>query len=129
MLKTIPLLLETMQCPINKPQRRSPVHWNWKKRKNDENFQKRKKMRILIKKFAKICDIQKLKPIPLQLKIFQYLIIQPLIRFSGPWDSNNLNNDKKCQKNMIKLQALSKNAKIHDVKKLKTEPLPLETVQ
>ena len=32
-------------------------------------------------------------------------------------------------KNMKNLQLLSKNAKIHDVKKLKTVPLPLETVQ
>ena len=30
---------------------------------------------------------------------------------------------------MKKLQALSKNAKIHDSKKLKTIPLPLETMQ
>ena len=40
----------------------------------------------------------------------------------------NLNNDNKCQKNMKKLQALSKNAKIHDGKKLKTIPLQLETM-
>ena len=51
------------------------------------------------------------------------------MRFSGPWDSNNLNNDNKSQKNMKKLQALSKNAKIHDRKKLKTIPLPLKTKQ
>ena len=31
-------------------------------------------------------------------------------------------------KKMKKLQALSKNAKIHDGKKLKTIPLPLETM-
>ena len=30
---------------------------------------------------------------------------------------------------MKKLQLLSKHAKIRDVKKLKTDPLPLETVQ
>ena len=30
-------------------------------------------------------------------------------------------------KNVKNLQLLSKNAKIHDVKKLKTVPLPLET--
>ena len=54
-------------------------------------------MRIL-SKIAKICDIQKLKPIPWQLKFFIKLIIQPLMRSSGPWDSNNLNNDKKCPK-------------------------------
>ena len=51
------------------------------------------------------------------------------MRFAGPWDSNNLNNDKKMSKNMKKLQALSKNAIIHDGKKLKTIPLPLETMQ
>ena len=51
-----------------------------------------------------------------------------MMRFSGHWDSNNLNNDK-CQKNEKKMQVLSKNAKIHDVKKLKTIPLPLETMQ
>ena len=42
MLKTIPLLLNTMQCPINKPQRRLPGPLSWKNRKTDENFQKRK---------------------------------------------------------------------------------------
>ena len=50
------------------------------------------------------------------------------MRFSGPWDSNNMNNDN-VKKNMKKLHALSKNAKIHDGKKLKTIPLPLETMQ
>ena len=43
-----------------------------------------------VKKIAKICDIQ------------------PLMRFSGPWDSNNLNNDNKCQKLFKKLQGLQK---------------------
>ena len=70
MLKTIPLLLETMKCPINKPQRRLPGPWSWKNW-NDENFQKPEKMQILSKKIAKICDIRKLKPIPWQLKKFQ----------------------------------------------------------
>ena len=70
-LKSIPLLLETMQCPISKPLRRLPGLWNWKNWKNDENFQKLEKMRICTKKIAKICDIQKLKPIPWQLKVFQ----------------------------------------------------------
>ena len=51
------------------------------------------------------------------------------MRFAGPLDSNNLNKDNKFQKNMKKLQALSKNAKIHDDKKLKTIPLPLESMQ
>ena len=50
------------------------------------------------------------------------------MRFSGPWDSKNL-NDKKCQKIGKKLQVLSKNAKIHDGKKIKTIPLPLEIMQ
>ena len=46
------------------------------------------------------------------------------MRFSCPWDSNNLNDDNKYEKkNIKKLQLLSKNAKIHDVKKLKTDPL------
>ena len=71
MLKTIPLLLETMHCPINKPQRRLPGPWSWKNRKNEENFQKRKKNANFVKKNAKIFDVQKLKPIPWHLKTFQ----------------------------------------------------------
>ena len=59
-----------MQCPIKKPHRRLPVPWKYKKWENDENFQKPENAN-LFKKIAKICDIQKLKPIPLQLKIFQ----------------------------------------------------------
>ena len=51
------------------------------------------------------------------------------MRFSDSWDSNNLNNDNKCQKNKKKMQVLSKKAKIHDGKKLKTIPLPLETIK
>ena len=50
------------------------------------------------------------------------------MRFDGPWNSNNLNNDNKFQKNMKKLQVLSKNAKFHG-KMLKTIPLTLETKQ
>ena len=50
------------------------------------------------------------------------------MRFSCPWDSNNLNNDNEYVKKHEKLQLLSKNAKIHDVKKSKTDPLPLETM-
>ena len=42
-----------------------------KTEKNDKNFQKPEKKRNLSKKIAKICDIQKLKPIPWQLKTFQ----------------------------------------------------------
>ena len=71
-LKTIPLLLETMKCPINKPQRRLPVVLEaGKTEKMAKIFKNLKKMRILSKKIAKICDIRKLKPIPWQLKIFQ----------------------------------------------------------
>ena len=51
------------------------------------------------------------------------------MRFSCPWDSNNLNDDNKNVKKHEKIAILSKNAKNHDVKKLKTNPLPLETVQ
>ena len=57
------------------------------------------------------------------------------MRFSTPdevfwlWDSNNLIKDNKCQKYEKKLQVLSKNAKIHDGKNMKTIPLPLETKQ
>ena len=46
----------------------------------------------------------------------------------GPWDSNNLNIDNKCQK-IWKFQVLSKNAKIHDGKIMKTIPLPIKTMQ
>ena len=43
MLKTIPLLLETMQCPINKTSKE--IAWSLKleKLKNNENFQKPEK--------------------------------------------------------------------------------------
>ena len=54
--------------------------------------------------------------------------VQPMMRFSGPWASNILNNDNKWQKNMKKTASSVKNAKILD-KKLKTIPLPLETKQ
>ena len=40
-----------------------------------------------------------------------------------------INNDNKCQTNLKKLQALSKNGKIHDGKKFKTIPLPPDTMQ
>ena len=49
--------------------------------------------------------------------------------FSGPWDSNNLNNENKSKKIPKKLQVLSKKSKIHDGKKLKTIPFSLETMQ
>ena len=72
MFKTIPLLIKTMQCPINKPQRRLPGPWSWKKLKKWRKFEKKpEKNANFVKKIAKICDIQKLKPIPWQLKIFQ----------------------------------------------------------
>ena len=48
--------------------------------------------------------------------------------FSGPWDSNNLNNDNKYEKIWKRLQALSKNAKIHHGKNMKTIQLPLKTI-
>ena len=62
-------------------------------------------------------------------KNFSEIIIQPLMRFSGPWDSNNLNDDNNCQKMWKKLQVLSKKAKFYDGNYMKTIPLPLETMQ
>ena len=59
-------------------------------------------------KIAKTCDIQKLKPIPWQLNIFQFFIIQPLMRFSRPWDSKNLNDDNKYVKNYEKFATFIK---------------------
>ena len=50
MLKTIPLLLETMQCPINKLQKRLPGPWSWKNLKITKIFKNLKKMRILSNK-------------------------------------------------------------------------------
>ena len=49
MLKTIPLLLETMQCPIKKPQKRLSGPWSWKNWKLTKIF-KNLKMQILSKK-------------------------------------------------------------------------------
>ena len=40
-------------------------------------------MQVLSKKIAKICHIKKMKAIPWELKIFQYLIIKPFRTFSG----------------------------------------------
>ena len=71
MLKTIPLLLKTMQCPICKPQKDCLVSEAGKTEKTTKIFKNLKIMRILSKKLQKICDIQKLKPNPWQLKIFQ----------------------------------------------------------
>ena len=49
MLKTNPLLLETMQSSIVKPQRTFPGPWSWKNSKNDKHFQKNlKKIEISI---------------------------------------------------------------------------------
>ena len=71
MLNTIPLLLETMHCPINKLQKDCLVLESGKTEKNGKNFQKPEKSANFVKKkIAKICDIQKLKTIPWQLKIF-----------------------------------------------------------
>ena len=48
MLKTNPLLLETTQRSIIKPQRRFPGQWSWKN-SNDKNFQKKfKKLQKLV---------------------------------------------------------------------------------
>ena len=51
------------------------------------------------------------------------------MRFSCPWDSSNLNDDNKYVKKHEKIATFVKNAKIHDVKKLKIDPLALETAQ
>ena len=51
-------------------------------------------------------------------KKFSVLIMKPLMRFSRPSDSNNLNDDSKYVKKLKNLQLLLKNAKIHDVKKV-----------
>ena len=40
MLKTNPLLLDTMQCSIKKLERTIPGRWSWEKWKNDKNFRK-----------------------------------------------------------------------------------------
>ena len=88
MLKTISLLLKTMQSPINKPQRRLPSPWSWKNWKNDKNAMEIYSMET--KKFfssllsnpwcifmmakihdGKIHDGKKLKTIPLPLKTKQ----------------------------------------------------------
>ena len=55
MLKTIPLLLETMKCPINKPQKE--IAWSLKLeklKKKTKNFKNLIKMRILSKKLLKL---------------------------------------------------------------------------
>ena len=99
-----------------------------KTEKTTKIFKNPKKCEFCQKKIAENCDTQKLKPIPRQLKIFNNLLLAPgTYYFSGPWDSNNMNNDnvKKYDK---KLQVLSNNAKTHEGKNLKTIPLPLETI-
>ena len=73
-----------------------------------KNFQKSEKNAKLFKKIAKICDIQKLRPIPWQLKIFQKLTIQPLMSFSCPWDSINLNDDNNYVKKHEKIATFVK---------------------
>ena len=126
MLKTIPLLLETMQCPISKPQRSLPGPWSRKSRKTDDNFQKRKKNANFVKKIDKICDIQKLKPIPWQLKKkLSNLLSNTYWDFLAPGTQTTWIMTINVQK---KLQDLWKNANIHDGRKLKTIPLS-ETMQ
>ena len=51
------------------------------------------------------------------------------MRFSFSWNTNNFNDDNKYVKKHEKFATFSKNTKIHYVKKLKTVPLPLETVR
>ena len=79
MLKTLPLLLETRKCPINKPQSCKETAWSLKLEKTEMTkvIKKLKKMRNLSKKITIICDIQKLKPNPWQLKIFSNLLSKP----------------------------------------------------
>ena len=57
-------------------------------------------MRILWKKIDKICYIQKLKPIPCQVKTFNNLLLHP---WWVSWDLKNLNKDNKCQKIIKKI--------------------------
>ena len=66
MFKTIPLLLETLKRPINKPKGDCLVLKAGKTEKTNI-FKNLKKMRFFPKKIGKICDIQKLKPTPWQL--------------------------------------------------------------
>ena len=73
-----------MQFPINKLKEDFLVPEAGRTEKMPNIFKNLKKMRILSKKIAKISDIQKLKPTPWQIKVFQKLIIQPLVRFPGP---------------------------------------------
>ena len=59
-----------MQSPINKTQRRLLISEAGKTGKMTKFSKNLKKCEFCPKKVAKICDIQKLKSIPWQLKIF-----------------------------------------------------------
>ena len=78
-MKTIPLPIETMQYSIIKlvinPRGGFLTPRAKKTQKLAKISKNLKKMRILSKKIAKVCDIQKLKHIPLQLRILQEFII------------------------------------------------------
>ena len=67
MLKTIPLILETMQCPINKPQWRLPGTWEWENIKFDKTFRKPWHNSNLYIKSAKFRDNKMLKTNPFLL--------------------------------------------------------------
>ena len=84
MLKTIPLLLETVKCAINKLQRRLPGPCNWKSEKMTSIFKNLKNMWTLSKKIAKIWVIQKFKPTRWQLKIFHKTYYPTLNEFFWP---------------------------------------------
>ena len=71
MLKTIPLLLETMKCHLTNLKGDCLVLEAGKTKKMTKIFKNPKKCEFCQKKIAKICDIQKLKPIPWQLNISQ----------------------------------------------------------
>ena len=51
------------------------------------------------------------------------------MRFSGPWASNNLNNENKSKKNLKKASFVKKKAKSHDGKKKMKKKIQLETKQ
>ena len=54
-LKITPLLLETMQCSIVKPQRTFRGPLSWKNSKNDKNFQKTWKKNAKISIILHVC--------------------------------------------------------------------------
>ena len=71
MFKTIPLLLETIQCPINKA-------GSWKNWKNDEKFQKPEKKCKFCQKLQKIVIFKSWNLFHGSSKFFSNL-------FSNPW--------------------------------------------